>query len=112
MPGWEVKGGALHKEFGFKDFTAAFGFMSELAHTAEKLNHHPDWSNSYNKVTINLTTHSAGGISENDFAFAKAADEAEEEAERHEAARRELAEEAKRETEAVYREIHGDDDTT
>lgn len=72
---WEVKDGCLIKEFKFKDFAAAMDFMNGMAPVAEELNHHPDWSNSYNKVLISLTSHSAGGLTENDFAFAQAADQ-------------------------------------
>ncbi len=56
--------------FEFKDFTQAFGFMKRVALAADRMNHHPDWSNEYNKVTIDLSTHSAGGITENDFELA------------------------------------------
>jgi 4a-hydroxytetrahydrobiopterin dehydratase len=72
--GWGADGGVLSKEFEFKDFTEAIEFMNALAPVAEKLNHHPDWSNSYNKVLIKLTTHSEGGLTDKDFAFAEAAD--------------------------------------
>ncbi len=70
LPGWSVKGGALHRRFEFKDFVQAWGFMSSCALAAEKLDHHPDWSNGWNKVDVNLVTHSAGGITEFDFALA------------------------------------------
>jgi 4a-hydroxytetrahydrobiopterin dehydratase len=73
LPGWSVAGGQLHREFQFRDFSEAFGFMSRVALIAETLNHHPDWSNVYNRVTINLSTHSAGGITELDLAFARKA---------------------------------------
>ena len=76
LEGWTVDNGVLKKDFGFKGFTTAIEFMNRLVPIAEKLNHHPDWSNSYNRVTISLTTHSAHGITKNDFTFAKAADEA------------------------------------
>jgi 4a-hydroxytetrahydrobiopterin dehydratase len=76
LEGWEISGGAIKKDFKFKDFTAAIGFMNRLAIEAERLNHHPDWSNSYNKVSISLTTHSAGGLTEKDFALARSADKA------------------------------------
>ena len=74
LANWRVKENVLHKEFTFTDFSAAFSFMSELAAKAEELNHHPDWSNSYNTVYIKLTTHSAGGLTKKDFIFAQAAD--------------------------------------
>jgi 4a-hydroxytetrahydrobiopterin dehydratase len=79
LNGWAVEDGCLIKEFKFKDFTAAMDFMNSLAPVAEKLNHHPDWSNSYNKVVISLTSHSAGGLTDKDFAFAAAADRASQE---------------------------------
>ncbi len=65
---------AVHKSFKFKDFTAAFGFMTQVALIAEKMDHHPEWSNVYNKVEITLTTHSAGGVTELDLTLAKAID--------------------------------------
>jgi 4a-hydroxytetrahydrobiopterin dehydratase len=73
---WELNGNSIQKDFEFKDFKEAMDFMNQLAKVAEKLNHHPDWSNSYNKVSIKLTSHDVGGLTENDFTFAKAADEA------------------------------------
>ncbi len=74
LEGWVLKDDRIEKEFKFKDFTEAMRFMNALAAEAEKLNHHPDWSNSYNKVSISLTTHSVGGLSEKDFALAESAD--------------------------------------
>lgn len=76
LDGWTLSGNSIQKDFEFKDFAAAWEFMNRLAKTAEELNHHPDWSNSYNKVSISLTSHDADGLTENDFKFAKAADEA------------------------------------
>ena len=70
LPGWSVKDGALQRDFVFKDFSAAFGFMTRVALAAEAMNHHPDWSNSWNKVSISLVTHSAGGLTANDVALA------------------------------------------
>src|SRR6202158_1524553 len=70
LNGWRVVKGNLHRMFEFKDFTQAFGFMKRVALAAERMDHHPDWSNAYNKVTIDLSTHSAGGITENDFELA------------------------------------------
>lgn len=75
LEGWKCSGGFLQKEFTFADFITAFAFMTQLAFTAENLGHHPDWSNAYNKVSIKLTTHDAGGITEKDFAFARKAEE-------------------------------------
>lgn len=70
LSGWSVTGGKLHKEFKFKDFVRAFGFMSSVALIAEGMNHHPDWSNVYNGVVIDLVTHDLGGISSFDVEFA------------------------------------------
>jgi 4a-hydroxytetrahydrobiopterin dehydratase len=71
LNGWSVVGGNLHRVFEFDDFTHAFGFMTRVALAAEKMDHHPDWSNSWNKVTVNLCTHSAGGLTRNDFDLAQ-----------------------------------------
>ncbi len=71
---WTVKEGKLHKEFQFDTFVTAFGFMTQLALIAESMNHHPEWFNVYNRVTIDLMTHDAGGISELDFELASHAD--------------------------------------
>jgi len=70
LPGWSVEAGKLHRVFEFKDFTRAFSFMTAVALAAEAMNHHPDWCNSWNKVAIELVTHSAGGLTANDFALA------------------------------------------
>jgi len=70
LSGWSVVNGNLHRVFEFKDFSAAFGFMTRVAIAAEKMDHHPDWSNSWNKVTVDLCTHSAGGLTKNDFELA------------------------------------------
>jgi 4a-hydroxytetrahydrobiopterin dehydratase len=71
--GWKkVKGrSALQKSYKFKDFNAAFGFMTRVALMAEKMNHHPEWFNVYNKVDVVLSTHDAGGVTELDFKLAK-----------------------------------------
>lgn len=74
LDGWTVEDGKLHKEFQFDNFVSAFGFMTQLALVAESLNHHPEWFNVYNRVTIDLMTHDADGISELDFQWAKQAD--------------------------------------
>lgn len=71
---WRVDNGKLSKTFKFKSFIRAFGWMSQIAIWAEKLNHHPEWSNVYNKVEVQLTTHDAGGISELDFKLAEKMD--------------------------------------
>ena len=68
---WQVVEGKLTKSFKFKSFIRAFGWMSQIAIWAEKLNHHPEWFNVYNKVDVQLTTHDAGGISELDFKLAE-----------------------------------------
>jgi len=74
LPGWSLDDEKLYKEFEFKNFIDAFGFMTKIAITAEKMNHHPEWFNVYNKVQIHLTTHEAGGISENDVNLARKID--------------------------------------
>jgi 4a-hydroxytetrahydrobiopterin dehydratase len=71
LSGWSMKEGNLHRTFKFADFNAAFGFMCRAALIAEAMNHHPDWSNVWNKVTVNLSTHSIGGISQLDFELAE-----------------------------------------
>ncbi len=71
LPGWSVKEEKLHKDFEFGDFNEAFGFMTRAAMHIEKMNHHPEWFNVYNKLTVDLTTHDAGGITENDINLAK-----------------------------------------
>ena len=75
-PGWSVVDGALHRELTFPDFKAAFGFMTVVALTAERLDHHPDWSNSWNRVVLDISSHAAGGITERCFELAAAADAA------------------------------------
>lgn len=74
MDGWSVVDGKLHKELTFADFNAAFGFVARLALVAEKLDHHPDWSNSWNRVVIDISSHAAGGITATCFQLAAAAD--------------------------------------
>ena len=68
---WSIIDGKLCKTFKFKSFIRAFGWMSQMAIWAEKLNHHPEWFNVYNKVEVQLTTHDAAGISELDFKLAQ-----------------------------------------
>jgi len=67
---WSIKEGHLHQSFKFKDFISAFGFMTKVAILAERADHHPQWSNVYNKVVIDLTTHEAGGLTARDFDLA------------------------------------------
>lgn len=74
LPAWTLAGGKLRREFPFDDFVHAFGFMTSVALAAEKANHHPDWSNSYGKVVIDLVSHDVGGLSERDFRLARAID--------------------------------------
>lgn len=71
LQGWSVVNGKLHKDFVFADFIEAFGFMSRAAIHIEKMNHHPEWFNVYNKIKIELVTHDAGGITQNDINLAK-----------------------------------------
>jgi 4a-hydroxytetrahydrobiopterin dehydratase len=70
--GWTVVDGKLHREIEFHNFVEAFGFMSMVALLAEKADHHPDWSNSYNTVVIDLVSHDKGGITDRDHEMAKA----------------------------------------
>ena len=71
---WKIKEGFLRREFVFKDFVEAFSFMTAVALVAEKSAHHPNWKNVYNKVTIDLNTHDADGLTNKDFDLAKAID--------------------------------------
>ncbi len=75
LDGWTVKDGKLHKEFKFASFVEAFGFMSSLALVSESMGHHPEWFNVYNRLTIDLTTHDSGGITENDVHWAQKANQ-------------------------------------
>ena len=74
IPGWTVVDGALTRSFTFADFSAAFGFMTRAALIAESLDHHPDWSNSWNRVELAITSHDAGGVTERCFTFAARVD--------------------------------------
>lgn len=69
-PGWTVQNAKLHREFKFPDFAHAVGFMVTCAPGIEKMNHHPEWSNVYNRVNVDLTTHDSGGITKKDFELA------------------------------------------
>ncbi len=71
LPDWAVQQNTLHRRYEFANFVEAFGFMSQVALLAERDDHHPDWSNVYNRVIINLSTHEAGGITARDFKLAK-----------------------------------------
>lgn len=72
LPGWTLANGKLHREFKFRNFTEAFGFMTRVAIEAHAMDHHPEWSNVWNRVVIDLVTHSAGNaISELDVTLAK-----------------------------------------
>ena len=71
---WKVVDGKVNKTFEFDDFVQAFGFMSKVAMEAEKMNHHPEWFNVYNRVKIDLVTHDVGGISNYDIKLAKTID--------------------------------------
>lgn len=78
LPGWNLArdGTAIAKNFRFKDFGAAFGFMRAIADEAERMDHHPEWLNVYNKVDVVLSTHSDGGVTEKDIALARAMNKA------------------------------------
>lgn len=71
LSAWRVQNGKLHREYKFADFPHAFGFMATAAPAIEKMDHHPEWSNVYNRVTVDLSTHDAGGITQKDFNLAK-----------------------------------------
>ena len=70
LDGWSVKDGKLHKQYEFESFNRAFGFMARASMEIEKMNHHPEWCNVYSRLTVDLTTHDAGGITENDVRLA------------------------------------------
>ncbi len=73
-PGWEYADNAIHTSLEFDTFKDAFAVMTRIAFEAEKMNHHPDWSNVYNRLHISLSTHDAGGVTEYDFELAKVID--------------------------------------
>ena len=75
LAGWTIEADKLHKQFKFPSFVEAFGFMSSLALVSEAIGHHPEWFNVYNRVTIDLTTHDAGGITMKDIDWARKANE-------------------------------------
>ena len=70
LPGWRIEEGKLVREFKFSDFIEAFAFMTELAIVSEKLNHHPEWFNVYNKLKVELRTHDVDGLSDKDLEWA------------------------------------------
>ncbi len=78
LPGWSLEddGQAIRRDFKFAGFSQAFAFMTRVALAAEKMDHHPEWSNVYNRVSVRLTTHDAGGLTERDLRLARLMDEA------------------------------------
>ncbi|NLY93647.1 MAG: 4a-hydroxytetrahydrobiopterin dehydratase [Myxococcales bacterium] len=74
LSGWRREGDRIAKTFRFADFVEAFGFMSKVALVAERMNHHPEWKNVWNRVEVELTTHDAGGLTRRDFELAEAMD--------------------------------------
>ena len=75
LAGWRVVSGKLHREFRFKDFVEAWGFMSSAALVVQQMDHHPEWANVYNTVRVDLVTHDAGGISRRDVELASRLEE-------------------------------------
>ena len=75
IDGWEYENNAIHTTFEFDNFKDAFSVMTRIAFEVEKLNHHPNWTNIYNTLSISLSTHDAGGVTEKDFELAKIIDE-------------------------------------
>ena len=71
LDSWTVENDKLHREYKFRDFVQAFGFMAQAALLAERAAHHPEWFNVYKKVVVDLTTHEAGGITQKDFDLAR-----------------------------------------
>ena len=74
LRGWKLVKSKLHREYKFADFMHAFGFMTTSALAIERMNHHPEWFNVYNKVVVDLSTHDVGGVSEKDIALARILD--------------------------------------
>jgi 4a-hydroxytetrahydrobiopterin dehydratase len=70
LPHWSLKNGKLHREYKFPDFAHAFGFMATAAPLIEKADHHPEWCNVYNRVTVDLTSHDAQGVTQKDVDLA------------------------------------------
>jgi len=75
FPGWSLDDGVLHRVFEFDGFPAAIGFMVQASRRIDALNHHPEWTNVYNKVDVRLTSHDAGGVTASDFELARVLDE-------------------------------------
>lgn len=75
LDSWTIQGGKLHREFKFRSFVQAFGFMAQVALLAERAAHHPEWFNVYNRVVVDLTTHEAGGITQKDLDLAREMEE-------------------------------------
>ena len=75
IPGWALVDGKLHRDFKFKSFTDTFAFMTKAAFISEKLDHHPSWLNVYNRLSVDLWTHDASGVTAIDFEWAKAVNE-------------------------------------
>jgi 4a-hydroxytetrahydrobiopterin dehydratase len=75
LESWTIEDGKLHREYRFRDFVQAFGFMSQVALLAERAAHHPEWFNVYNRVVVDLTTHEAQGITQKDFDLAREMEE-------------------------------------
>jgi len=71
LSGWRLEDGKLKREVVFADFASAFGFMTSMAIVSEAMNHHPDWSNAYNRVVIELSSHDVGGLTDRDVRWAK-----------------------------------------
>ena len=71
LSGWTLINGKLHKDFQFDSFNSAFGFMTKAAMEIEKMNHHPEWFNVYNQLSVDLMTHDAGGVTQNDVDLAR-----------------------------------------
>jgi len=75
LPQWKLDGDRLYREIRFSTFARAFGFMAAAALVCERMDHHPEWLNSYDRLQVWLSTHDAGGITERDFALARALDQ-------------------------------------
>ncbi len=78
LPSWKncFDRDAIERSFKFRDFAEAFGFMTRVALVAERMNHHPEWTNVYNRITVTLTTHDAGGVTQRDINLAHAMEDA------------------------------------